>query len=146
MAKTEASIVIDAPLEAVMAEISDYESYPEWAEEVRSASITSRDEQGRGARVRFEVASGPMKADYTLEYTYRPDGTGMSWTLVEGHNVKAMNGEYVLEPQPGGATMVIYRLSVETPIPMLGFMKRQVEKRIVDVVLKGLAARLRAKA
>lgn len=143
--KTQGSIEINAEPAAVMDEIADFESYPDWSGEIKKVEVRERDEQKRGKHVYYEVAQGPLKADYVLEYTYKPDDGGVSWTLVEGHNIKRLDGEYSLEPSAKG-TKVTYRMTVETPIPMIGFMKRQIEKRIVDVALKGLKKRVESGA
>lgn len=139
--RTEGSIVIDADPAKVMAAIADYEAYPEWSSEMRSAKILERDDAGRGSKVHFEVSAGPIKAEYTLAYAYHADDAGVSWTFVEGKNLRDLSGEYELQQQ-GEKTKVTYRLRVDTTIPMLGFMKRQAEKRIIDVALKGLKKRV----
>jgi carbon monoxide dehydrogenase subunit G len=142
--RTEGSIEVDAPPAAVMAEILDHERYPEWSAEIKKVEVRERDEAGRGRRVFFEVAQGPLRADYVLEYAYRPADAGVSWRLVEGRGVRRLDGEYALEPV-GDRTRVTYRLAVETPLPILGFVKRQIERRIIDVALKGLKRRVEAR-
>jgi ribosome-associated toxin RatA of RatAB toxin-antitoxin module len=139
--QTQGSIEIDADAATVMAEIADYEAYPEWSNEIRAVEIRERDSAGRGQKVYYEVSNGPLKASYVLDYTYKPSDGGVSWTFVEGHNIRDLQGEYTLEPA-GARTKVTYRMRVDTPIPMLGFMKRQIEKRIIDVALKGLKRRV----
>lgn len=143
--QTSGSIVIEADPAVIMAEIADYEAYPEWSGEIKKAEIRETDDQGRGKKVYFEVASGPLKADYVLDYTYKPGDAGLSWTFVEGTNLRNMEGEYVLAAKGPGRTDVTYKLKVDTPIPMLGFMKRQVEKKIIDVALKGLKKRVESR-
>lgn len=142
--QTQGSIEIQADAATVMAEIADYESYPEWSNEIRKVEVRERDGEGRGKHVYYEVSNGPLKANYVLDYTYKPNDGGVSWTFVEGHNIRDLRGEYLLEPA-GGATKVTYRMKVDTPIPMLGFMKRQIEKRIIDVALKGLKKRVESR-
>lgn len=144
--QTQGSIEIEADAAAVMAEIADFESYPEWTSEIKKVQVKKRDAQKRGKQVYYEVAQGPLKADYTLEYSYDPKDAGVSWSFVEGHNIRDMTGAYTLEPSGKGKTKVTYRMKVDTPIPMLGFMKRQIEKKIVDVALKGLKKRVESKA
>lgn len=144
--QTQGEIVIDADPAVVMAQIADYTAYPEWSSEIKKVDVRKTDADGRGKHVYFEVASGPLKADYVLDYTYKPGDAGVSWTFVEGHNLRNMEGEYVLESDGPGRTHVTYRLKVDTSVPMLGFMKRQVEKRIIDVALKGLKKRVESRA
>jgi carbon monoxide dehydrogenase subunit G len=142
--QTQGSIEIGADPAAIMTEIVDYESYPEWSGEIKKVEVRDRGPDGRATRVHFEVAQGPLKADYTLEYEYKPDDAGVSWTFVEGHNLRDLTGSYTLE-HGAGKTKVTYRLKVDASIPMLGFVKRQIEKKIIDVALKGLKKRVESK-
>lgn len=142
--QTKGSIVIAAAPAAIMEQICDFASYPEWSSEIKAADVTERDSDERPRRVYYVVSSGPIKADYTLEYSYPADGHGMSWTFVEGNNMRNLEGSYLLEPD-GDDTKVTYSVTVDTPVPMLGFMRRQIEKRVIDVALKGLKKRVESR-
>src|SRR5688572_21916602 len=61
--QTKGSIEINGTPAAVMAEIGDYESYPEWSGEIKKVEVRKRDAQKRGKHVYYEVAQGPLKAD-----------------------------------------------------------------------------------
>jgi carbon monoxide dehydrogenase subunit G len=139
--KTEGSIDINADPKAILAVIQDFEAYPEWAGQVKKVEIRARDDDKRGKQVYYEVAQGPMKADYVLEYTYKPNDGGVSWVFVEGHGMRDLQGDYTLEPK-GDKTHVTYKAKVDITIPMLGFIKRQMEKLVIDTALKGLKKRV----
>jgi hypothetical protein len=64
----------------------------------------------------------------------------VSWKLIEGTLLKAMDGSYVLKPN-GAATTVTYTLSVDIAMPMISMFKRRAEKTIIDSALKGLKKR-----
>ena len=138
--QTQGSIDINADRKAIMAVIEDYEAYPEWAGQVKKVDVLERD-GNRGKKVYYEVSQGPMKADYTLEYTYKPDDAGVSWIFVEGHGLRDLAGDYTLEPK-GDQTHVIYKAKVDITIPMLGMIKRKMEKLVIDTALKGLKKRV----
>ena len=57
--QTTSSIVIDADPSAVMAVISDFESYPEWAQGVKKAEVVAYEDLGTEAIRRLEVAGFP---------------------------------------------------------------------------------------
>jgi hypothetical protein len=140
------SIEIDAAPKVVMDEIADYEAYPDWTGEIKKSEIRKRDAQKRGKQVYYEVSMGPLKADYVLDYTYKAKDAGVSWTMLEGNGVKKIEGEYLLESLDGGKrTKVTYEMTVESPLPMPGFMRRQVERKAIDVALKGLKKRVEGK-
>ena len=137
--QTTSSIVIDAAPAAVMGVIADFESYPSWAQGVKKAEPV--DAGKRPEQVYFELDASPIKDAYTLAYDWDGDD-GVSWSLVEGKMLKAMDGAYELRPQGAGATEVTYRLAVDIAIPMIGMLKRKAEKVIIDTALKGLKKRV----
>lgn len=138
---TSSSIVIAAAPERVMAVIADFPAYPEWADQVTMVEVLAEDGGGRAERVRFGMDAGPIKDNYTLDYTWAPDGRSVSWSLVKGQIQKAQNGSYALA-ESGTGTTVTYSLSVDLNIPMIGMLRRKAEKVIIDTALKGLKRRV----
>jgi len=147
--RTESSIVIAAAPGAILDVIADFDRYPEWAGEVKNVAVISEDGDGWADQVEFTLSAGAIRDTYVLEYDWdvAEDGTGVvSWTLVSGQVLKAMNGSYTLEDttfeHDGSGTAVTYRLSVDVKIPMLGILKRKAEKVIIDTALKELKKRV----
>jgi ribosome-associated toxin RatA of RatAB toxin-antitoxin module len=138
--QTTSSIVIDAEPAAVMAVISDFDAYPEWAQGVKKADVVADGGDGRPEQVYFELDASPIKDAYTLQYDWHGDSS-VHWTLAEGRMLKAMDGSYELADR-GGSTEVTYRLAVDISIPMIGMLKRKAEKVIIDTALKGLKKRV----
>ena len=150
--QTTSSIVISADPASVMAVISDFGAYPEWAQGVKKAqpvdqpvdppggSGSNGGPVGRPDQVYFELDASPIKDAYTLSYDWHGDES-VSWTLVEGKMLKAMDGAYELDDRDG-STEVTYRLAVEISIPMIGMLRRKAEKVIIDTALKGLKKRV----
>ena len=138
--QTTSSIVIDAPPAEVMAVIADFPAYPEWAQGMKKAEVVDAGTDGRADRVHFELEATPIKDSYTLSYVWKGDSS-VTWQLVEGKMLKAMEGAYVLRPS-GAGTEVTYRLSVDVSIPMIGMLRRTAEKVIIDTALKGLKKRV----
>lgn len=117
----------------------DYERYPVWATDVRVAEVLKRDGEGRGSRVRFEVAALGRTIGYVLDYDYAGAPGEFSWTLVEADILTRLDGLYRFEPDGSGTgTEVTYRLAVDLSIPMPGFMKRRAAGMIVHNAMKEL--------
>ncbi len=136
--QTSASIDIDASPAQVMAVIADFEHYPEWVDSMKSAEVLSSS-AGRAEKVRMVLDHPLVKDDYVLAYHWQPNT--VSWHLVEGTLLKAMDGSYVLEKQ-GTGTAVTYTLTVDVNLPMIGMFRRKAEKTIIDGALKGLKRRV----
>ena len=147
--RTESSIVIAAAPGAILDVIADFDRYTDWAHEVKKTTLISEDGDGWADQVEFTLSAGAIKDTYVLEYDWdvAEDGTGVvSWILVSGQVLKAMNGSYTLEDttleDATAGTAVTYRLSVDVKIPMLGILKRKAEKIIIDTALKELKKRV----
>ncbi len=140
--RTESSITIAADAATIMSVIADLEAYPEWTSGVREVEVLSvYEDTERPAEARFVIDSSGIKDEYTLEYDWDGDES-VTWTLGQAGVLKAMDGAYPLTDQGDGMTQVVYQLSVDVKIPMLGMIKRKAEKVIVDTALKGLRARV----
>src|SRR5215210_8943610 len=121
-----------------MAVIADFERYPEWVDAMTSAEVLTR--SGTKAKtVRMVLDHSLVKDDYVLAYEWQP--AKVSWQLVHGTLLKAMDGAYELEPKDGHTT-VTYHLAVDVNLPMIGLFKRRAEKTIIDGALKNLKKRV----
>ena len=102
--------------------------------------VLERHPDGRARTVRFALDAGAIKDTYTLAYTWQDDAS-VSWTLVQGEMLTAMDGSYTLRDSAAG-TEVTYRLAVDVKVPMIGMIKRKAEKVVIDRALKGLKKRV----
>jgi ribosome-associated toxin RatA of RatAB toxin-antitoxin module len=128
-----------------MGVIADFESYPDWATGVKKCTVVREGANGRAEQVRFVLDASPIRDEYVLAYVWEGDEQ-VTWTLAEGHMVKAMDGAYVLTDLGDGSTRVTYRLAVDVAIPLIGMLKRKAEKVIIDTALKGLKKRVESQA
>jgi ribosome-associated toxin RatA of RatAB toxin-antitoxin module len=134
------SIVVDAPAADVMAVIADFPSYPEWVASAKKVEVLETGPDGRAQRVHFVLDAGAVKDDYVLDYTWEGDRK-VSWSLVKGQMQKRQEGSYTLTERDG-ATEVLYAITIDLSIPMLGMIKRKAEKVILDTALKELKKRV----
>lgn len=139
--RTRASVVIHAAPAQVMAVIADVERYPEWVSEIRRVEIIEADAYGLPRVVRFVLDAGIVADDYALAYTWADDD--VSWHLVRGKSIKAMDGGYRLRPHDGG-TQVEYELSIALGMPLLNAFKRKAESVVIGTALNALKARVEA--
>jgi carbon monoxide dehydrogenase subunit G len=142
--RTEGSTEISASPEKVMEVLKDFEAYPEWAG-IKKVEITEKGSDGTPKEVYMEVSQMGMEAKYTLSYTYAANHGGMSWTTSEASGaLKDLQGEYRLEPA-GDATKVTYEMAIEPAVKIPGFIKRQIEKQVVNTALGGLKKRVESR-
>jgi ribosome-associated toxin RatA of RatAB toxin-antitoxin module len=144
--QTTSSIVVDADPAEVMAVIADFPSYPQWVQGMKAVEVVE-EKDGVVEQVHFDLEATPIKDSYTLAYDWHGNES-VSWHLVQGRMLKAMEGSYTLAPVQGSSgpgTEVTYRLAVDISIPMIGMLKRKAEKVIIDTALKGLKKRVESR-
>ena len=139
--QTTGDIAIAADPAEIMAVIADFDAYPEWATGVKETEVVAEGAGGRAEQVRFVLDATPIRDEYVLAYDWNGDES-VTWTLVEGRMIKAMDGAYLLEDNGDDTTQVTYKLAVDVAIPLIGLLKRKAEKVIIDTALKGLKKRV----
>jgi uncharacterized membrane protein len=137
--QTSDSIEIAAPPDEIMGVIADFDSYPEWVNDMKSAEVLTWYDDGWARTVRITLDHPLVKDVYVLEYDWVDNV--VSWKLIEGHLLKVMDGSYVLDAA-GETTTVTYNLTVDVNMPMIGMFRRKAEKAIIDGALKGLKRRV----
>ena len=143
--QTTSSILIDAAPGDIMAVIGDFAAYPEWAKGVTVAEVVSEFDHGWAEQVYFVLDVSPIKDEYTLAYEW--DGyEAVTWSLVKGKMLRALDGAYLLKDLGNGSTEVTYQLALDVSIPLIGMLKRKGEKILIDTALKGLKKRVESLA
>jgi uncharacterized protein YndB with AHSA1/START domain len=132
---------IDASPERCFAIALDFERYPEWAADIKNVEVVERDDKGRGTKVRYRAAAMGQSIRYTLEYDYSDAPRTLAWIQTDGDVTRKLDGSYVFEPDGNGGTNMTYHLTVELKVPIVGFIKRRAEGRILGSALRELKAR-----
>lgn len=135
------TISIAAPLERCWAIATDFEKYPEWATDVKSAVVRRRDAEGRSIEVEFRTSALGRSTHYVLAYDYSAAPHRLAWKMVSGDIMRAVDGAYMFAPDASGGVVLTYNLSIDLIVPLPGFVKRRAEVRILNTVkeLKVLA-------
>ena len=134
---------INAPVEQCYRTLVDFETYPEWAGDLKQATVVSRDDQGRATVVEYRAAAMGRSTTYQLEYDYEGAPNRLGWELLSGDLERELDGNYVLEPgHEPDTTEVVYELSVDLIVPIPGFVKRRAEARIIKTALSELKSRV----
>ncbi|MGN6609167.1 MAG: SRPBCC family protein, partial [Jatrophihabitans sp.] len=74
---------VAAPVEQIIATLTDFESFPEWQAAVMECEVLERDAEGRGSRVRMKVDAKVKKVGYVVRYTYDLPN-GLRWDQESG--------------------------------------------------------------
>jgi uncharacterized membrane protein len=134
---------INAPVEQCYRTLVDFESYPEWAGDLKQATVVSNDDEGRALVVEFRAAAMGRSTTYRLQYDYEGAPNRLGWELISGDVERELDGHYELTAGADGSTTeVVYELAVDLIVPIPGFVKRRAEARIIKTALSELKARV----
>jgi uncharacterized membrane protein len=128
--RAEHSLVIEAEPVVCFEAIIDYPTFPQWQAAVKDVEVLSRDDDGRGRDVRFEIDAKVREVSYTLRYSYEAPHL-ITWDYVEG-DVKSVDGEFVFEDRRDGTTLATYSLAIDPGVWLPG----PVKKMLTDQVMK----------
>ena len=142
--QTTQHMVVGASPRRTWEVLTDFEGYPTWAHDLKSAEIVERDGEGRGRDVAFRAAAMGRSTSYTLRYDYSQAPDVLAWKLLRGDITRKLDGSYELAPVDGdpGRTAVTYHLEVDLLVPLPGFVKRRAESRLLTTALRGLRSHL----
>jgi ribosome-associated toxin RatA of RatAB toxin-antitoxin module len=122
--------------------VTDFEHYTDWARDLKSVEVLSRDGEGRALEVRYRAAAMGRSTSYTLRYDYTDAPRALPWKLVQGDIMRCLDGAYEFHEVDGDPTRtdVVYRLTVELVVPLPAFVKRRAEAKIINNALRELKA------
>jgi ribosome-associated toxin RatA of RatAB toxin-antitoxin module len=123
---------------------SDVEKYPDWAADIKSVTVTARDDDGRPVDVTFRAGAFGRSTSYSLEYDYSQAPEVLAWRQTSGDLTTRLDGSYRFESTQTGATTVTYVLTVELRVPLPGFIKKRAQGRIMHTALEELKSRVEA--
>jgi hypothetical protein len=125
------TVTINAPIDQVMGTIRDVAGQTQWWPGTVSADVVETDDQGRVTRAALVNDVKVAKDSFEVDYEHTDDG--MTWRLVAPSKAqKSQSGSWVLVDK-GGATEATLSLTVDSSLPLPGF----VQKKVVGDTVKG---------
>ncbi len=134
--RAERQITVTGNPQDCFAALIDYESFPDWQGAVRSVEVLSRDAEGRGEEVAFQIDAKVRSIAYTLSYSYEPPHL-ISWRFVEG-DPKDVEGDFTLEDNGDGTTLATYSLVLDLGSWLPGRLARLVGDQVMQGALDDL--------
>ena len=132
--KAEQQVVIEGAPQDCFDALVDYETFPDWQDPVKSCEVISRDGDGRGQEVAYEIDAKVKTVAYRLRYSYEEPHL-ITWDYLDG-DVKDVEGEYVFEDRGDGTTLATYTLHIDpgvwVPGPLAKILNEQVMKRSME--------------
>ncbi|MCB0916188.1 MAG: SRPBCC family protein [Actinobacteria bacterium] len=129
-------IVINAPLADVLAIVRDIDGQPSWFPGNLEAEVLETDDAGLPTKARIVNDVKVAKDEFELSYTNSDDS--IAWSLVAPSKAqKAQEGSWKLVDK-GGSTEATMSLTIDSALPLPGFMQKKVLKDTLNGATKAL--------
>ena len=139
MKRASQSLAIDASPQVCFDAITDYESFPGWQKAVKAVEVLTRDGDGRGHEVEFEIDAKVKTVRYTLAYSYE-EPRRITWDYLGG-DVKDVDGEFTFEDQ-GGLTLATYALAIDPGVWLPGKIRSMLSEQVMKGSVEDLKRRV----
>jgi uncharacterized membrane protein len=136
----EQQVTIAAPPEACFGALLEYETFPEWQSAVKWVEVVTRDSEGRGREVHFEIDAKLKRIRYELEYSYEPPHR-IAWTYLGG-DIRDVDGEYIFEDQGDGSTLATYSLALDPGVWLPDRIARVINQQVMKASVEELRERV----
>jgi ribosome-associated toxin RatA of RatAB toxin-antitoxin module len=134
------TIEVDAPAEAIMAIVADFEAYPQWNNEIKGCWVLARYDDGRPSQLRLDVEV-QGQAGMFITAVYYPGPNQIYTVLQQGDHFDKHEQKFSVVPI-GATSLLTVDLDVETkwaiPKPMV--------KKAIGETLDYLADNLKSRA
>lgn len=129
------SVTINAPVADVLAILRDIDHQAEWFPGCISAEVIESDADGLPVKSKLVNDVKVAKDEFELSYTNTDNS--ISWKLVAPSKAqKEQDGSWTLADK-GGSTEATFSLTIDSALPVPGFMQKKVLK---DTLKNGTAA------
>lgn len=133
------SVTINAPLADVLAVVNDVPSQAEWFPGTISAEVTETGPDGLAASARMVSDVKVAKDEFDVDFTHTD--ASVSWKLVApSKSQKDQQGSWELK-DVGGKTEAKLTLTVDSSLPLPGFIQKKAIGDTVKNACKALKAR-----
>lgn len=137
MASAERVEVFDAPIENVFKVLTDYESYPDFMDGVKSVEILSGDAKKAKVKYNLDIIK---KFTYTLDLVAK-ENESISWTFDSGDLFKKNNGKWTLKDLGDGTTEVTYSIDIDFKMMVPGMISKKLVSSNLPSMMKQVCKR-----
>lgn len=134
------TVEVAADAASIMAIVADFESYPQWNDEIKGLWILARYDDGRPSQLRLDMAWHGVEGTF-IQAVYYPSSTQIQTVMQQG-NLFSKQEQLFSVVEIGPTSLLTVDMDVE---PEMSIPKPMVKKMINDV-LDYLAENLKRRA
>ncbi|WP_099037750.1 SRPBCC family protein [Mycobacterium neglectum] len=134
------TVEVEAPAEAIMGIVADFESYPLWNDEIKGCWVLARYDDGRPSQLRLDVVVQGQSGTF-ITAVYYPGDNQIQTVLQQGEFFEKQEQKFSVVPM-GATSLLTVDLDVETKLPI----PAQFVKKAIGDTLDYLAGNLKTRA
>lgn len=134
------TLEVGADAESILRIVADFESYPQWNDEVKGVWVLARYDDGRPSQLRIDTAIQGFEGTY-IQAVYYPGPAQIQTVMQQGELFSKQNQLFSVV-EMGPTSLLTVDLDVETSVAVPSVMM----KKLVNDALDHLAGNLKARA
>jgi hypothetical protein len=134
------TVEVSADAAAILGIVADFESYPQWNDEVKGVWVLARYDDGRPSQLRIDTAIQGFEGTF-IQAVYYP-GPGQIQTVMQQGELFTKQNQLFSVVNMGPLSLLTVDLDVETSLAVPNVMV----KKLVNDALDHLAGNLKARA
>lgn len=134
------TLEVNADTKSILDIVADFESYPEWNDEVKNVHILARYDDGRPSQLRVDTAVQGHEGTY-IQAVYYP-GPAQIQTVMQQGDLFSKQDQLFSVVEMGPSSLLTVDLDVETSFAVPALMV----KKLVNDALEHLAGNLKTRA
>ncbi len=133
------TVEVEAPAEAIMGIVADFEAYPEWNAEIKGCWILHRYDDGRPSQLRLDVVVQGQSGTF-ITAVYYPGENQIYTVLQQGDHFTKQEQRFSVVPI-GATSLLTVDLDVETKLAIPNTMVKKAIGDTLDYLADNLKAR-----
>ncbi len=131
------SVTVNAPAADVIAFLRNVDNQKGWMPGCLASEVLEKDAEGRPKKARLTNDVKVAKDTFELDYTQGADG--FSWKLAEATKMQTQNDGSWRVVDKGGKSEATFSLTIDTPLPLPGFIQKKTLKDTLKGTTQALA-------
>jgi ribosome-associated toxin RatA of RatAB toxin-antitoxin module len=134
------TVEVDTGADAILAIVKDFESYPQWHQEIKGLWVLAHYDDGRPSQLRIDANLNGFDASY-IQAVYYPSPTQIQTVMQQG-DLFSKQEQLFSVVEMGASTLLTVDMDIEVTLPVPAMMV----KKIANDALDNLADKLKARA
>lgn len=133
------TVEVAADAATIMAIVADFESYPQWNEEVKGLWVLARYDDGRTSQLRLDASFSGFDGTF-IQAVYYPSPTQIQTVMQQG-DLFSKQEQLVSVVEIGPTTLLTVDMDIETEMPVPQPMVKKAVNNALDYLADNLKRR-----